>query len=92
MTHTKLHKSKRNKPKQTEPEVKDKFYKAGKRKGKLKSTTVTYSPFTSDNANPDDENYDALVEDPTRIGKRKVTKRKVRRDGSDKPVKVKYRK
>jgi len=52
----------------------------------------TYSPFTSDNAAPDDENYEALVEDPTRIGKRKVTKRKVNRDGSDGKVKVKYRK
>jgi len=72
--------------------IKDKFYKFGKRKGKLKSTTVTYSPFTSDNAAPDDENYKALVEDPTRIGKRKVTKRKVNRDGSDGKVKVKYRK
>ena len=72
--------------------IKDKFYKFGKRKGKLKSTKVTYSPFTSDNAAPDDENYDALVEDPTRIGKRKVTKRKVKRDGSDGKVKEKYKK
>ena len=72
--------------------IKEKFYKFGKNKGKLKSTTVTYSPFTSDNAAPDDENYEALVEDPTRIGKRKITKRKVNRDGSDGKVTVKYRK
>ena len=69
--------------------IKDKFYKLGKRKGKLKSTKVSYSPYTVDEATPDNED---LVEDPTRIGKRKVTKRKVKRDGSDGKVKVRYKK
>jgi len=69
--------------------IKDKFYKFGKRKGKLKSRTVTYSPYTVDEATL---NTPDLVEDPTRIGKRKVTKRKVKRDGSDGKVKVRYKK
>ena len=69
--------------------IKDKFYKFGKRKGKLKSTKVTYSPYTVDEATL---NTPDLVEDPTRVGKRKVTKRKVKRDGSDGKVKVKYKK
>ena len=69
--------------------VKDKFYKFGKNKGQLKSRKVTYSPYTVEEATSDNED---LVEDPTRIGKRKVTKRKVKRDGSDGKVKVKYKK
>ena len=69
--------------------IKDKFQKLGKRKGKIKSRKVTYSPYTVDEATSDNED---LVEDPTRIGKRKVTKRKVKRDGSDGKVKVKYKK
>lgn len=69
--------------------IKNKFYKFGKRKGKLKSTKVTYSPYTVDEATL---NTPDLVEDPTRIGKRKVTKRKVKRDGSDGKVKVRYKK
>ena len=69
--------------------VKDKFYKFGKNKGQLKSRKVTYSPYTVEEATSDNED---LVEDPTRIGKRKVTKRKVNRDGSDGNVKVKYKK
>jgi len=69
--------------------IKDKFYKFGKRKGQLKSRKVTYSPYTVEEATSDNED---LVEDPTRIGKRKVTKRKVNRDGSDGNVKVKYKK
>jgi hypothetical protein len=69
--------------------IKNKFYKFGKNKGKLKSTKVTYSPYTVAEATSDNKD---LVEDPTRIGKRKITKRKVKRDGSDGKVTVKYRK
>jgi hypothetical protein len=69
--------------------IKDRFRKLGKNKGQLKSTKVTYSPYTVDEATLDTPD---LVEDPTRIGKRKVTKRKVKRDGSDGKVKEKYKK
>ena len=69
--------------------IKNKFYTFGKNKGKLKSTKVTYSPYTVAEATSDNKD---LVEDPTRIGKRKITKRKVKRDGSDGKVTVKYRK
>lgn len=69
--------------------VKDRFRKFGKNKGQLKSRKVTYSPYTVDEATPDNED---LLEDPTRIGKRKVTKRKVNKDGSDGKVKVRYKK
>ena len=69
--------------------IKDRFRRFGENKGQLKSRKVTYSPYTVDEATPDNED---LLEDPTRIGKRKVTKRKVKKDGSDGKVKVRYKK